>query len=75
LCNDPATQREVLSIFDELVHYSIEIYMDDLTPYGCDFHIQGSDTGRPKQNFHHQKGPYPIEAKGCQELLETSGVL
>eukprot|EP00253_Pinus_taeda_P030117 PITA_30117 len=38
LCNDPATfQRAVLSIFAELVHDVVEIYMDDFTPYGCDF--------------------------------------
>ena len=29
--------REVLSIFAELVHDSVEIYMDDFTPYGDDF--------------------------------------
>jgi len=28
---------EVLSIFVELVHDSVKIYMDDFTPYGCDF--------------------------------------
>lgn len=38
LCNAPATfQREFLSIFAELVHNSVEIYMDDFTPYGCEF--------------------------------------
>jgi len=37
LCNAPATQREFLCIFVELVCDSIEIYMDDFTPYGCDF--------------------------------------
>ena len=36
LCNAPATfQRAILSIFAELVHDTIEIYMDDFTPYGC----------------------------------------
>ena len=38
LCNAPATfQREVLSIFSELVHDAVEIYMDDFTPYGSNF--------------------------------------
>jgi len=38
LCNAPATfQRAVLSIFSELVHDAIEIYMDDFTPYGSNF--------------------------------------
>jgi len=27
----------VLSIFSELVHDAVEIYMDDFTPYGFDF--------------------------------------
>ena len=26
-----------MSIFVELFHDSVEIYMDDFTPYGCDF--------------------------------------
>ena len=38
LCNALATfQREVLSIIAELVHDSVEIWIDDFTPYGCDF--------------------------------------
>ena len=38
LCNALATfQRAVLSIFAELVHDAVDIYMDDFTPYGCDF--------------------------------------
>lgn len=38
LCNAPATfQRVVLSIFSELVHDAVEIYMDDFTPYGANF--------------------------------------
>ena len=39
LCNGPATfNRALLSIFVELVHDYVEIYMDDFNPYGCDFH-------------------------------------
>jgi hypothetical protein len=35
LCNAPTTfQRVVLSIFSNLVHENIEIYMDDFTTYG-----------------------------------------
>eukprot|EP00253_Pinus_taeda_P008680 PITA_08680 len=38
LCNAPTTfQRAVLSIFAELVHDLVEIYMDDFTPYGSSF--------------------------------------
>eukprot|EP00253_Pinus_taeda_P020719 PITA_20719 len=38
LCNAPVTfHRAVLSIFPELVHDSVEIYMDDFTPYGSNF--------------------------------------
>ena len=35
LCNAPATfQRAVIDIFSELVNDSVEIFMDDFTPYG-----------------------------------------
>lgn len=38
LCDAPTTfQMVALNIFVELVHDPVEIYMDDLTPYGCDF--------------------------------------
>ena len=38
LCNAPATfQRAVLEIFSDLVNDSVEIYMDDFTPYGNSF--------------------------------------
>ena len=38
LCNALATfQRAVIGIFSELVNDSMEIFMDDFTPYGKDF--------------------------------------
>jgi hypothetical protein len=38
LCNAPTTfQRVVLSIFSYLIHDTVEIYMDDFTPYGNSF--------------------------------------
>ena len=47
LCNAPATfQRAVLSIFAELVHDSVEIYMDDFTPYGSNFQEALSSLGK-----------------------------
>ena len=47
LCNSPATlQREILSIFAELVHDAVEIYMDDFTSYGCDFQEALSNLGK-----------------------------
>ena len=47
LCNAPATfQRAVLSIFAELVHDAVEIYMDDFTPYGCDFQEALTNLGK-----------------------------
>ena len=47
LCNAPATfQREALSIFSELVHDVVEIYMDDFTPYGCHFQEALSNLGK-----------------------------
>ena len=35
----------VLSIFSELVHDAVEIYMDDFTPYGSDFQEALSNLG------------------------------
>ena len=47
LCNAPATfQRAILSIFAELVHDAMEIYMDDFTPYGCDFREALTNLGK-----------------------------
>ena len=38
LCNAPVTfQRAVIGIFLEFVNDSMEIFMDDFTPYGKDF--------------------------------------
>ena len=36
----------VLSIFVELVHDAVEIYMDDFTPYGCDFQEALTNLGK-----------------------------
>jgi hypothetical protein len=37
LCNSPATfQREIMSIFNDLISEGLEVYMDDFTPYGND---------------------------------------
>jgi len=47
LYNAPATfQRAVLSIFSKLVHDVVEIYMDEFTPYGCDFQEALSNLGK-----------------------------
>lgn len=47
LCNSLATfQREVLSIFTQLVHDFVEVYMDHFTPYGCDFLEALSNLGK-----------------------------
>ena len=38
LCNAPATfQRVAIGIFSEMVNDSMDIFMDDFTPYGSDF--------------------------------------
>ena len=51
LCNSPITfQRVVLSIFAELVHDVVEIYMDDFTPYGCDFKEALNNLGKVLTN-------------------------
>ena len=36
----------VLSIFSELVHDAVEIYMDEFTPYGSDFQEALSNLGK-----------------------------
>lgn len=47
LCNALATfQRAVLSICAELVHDSVEIYMDDFTPYGSNFQEVVTNLGK-----------------------------
>ena len=38
LCNAPVTfQRAVIGIFSEMVNDSMDIFMDNFTPYGSDF--------------------------------------
>jgi len=52
LCNAPTSfQSAVLSIFAELVHDLIEIYMDDFTPYGRDFLESLSNLGKVLKKF------------------------
>ena len=47
MSNASATfQRAVLSIFSELVHDAVEIYMDDFTSYGSDFQEALSNLGK-----------------------------
>jgi len=47
LCNAPTTfQRAVLSIFSELLHDAVEIYMDDFTSYGSDLQEALSNLGK-----------------------------
>jgi hypothetical protein len=38
ICNTPTTfQRAILIIFNDLISEGLEVYMDDLTPYGDNF--------------------------------------
>ena len=38
LCNAPTTfQRAVIGIFSDMLNDSLEIFMDDFTPYGVTF--------------------------------------
>ncbi len=38
LCNSPTTfQRDILSIFANIINEGLEVYMDDFTPYGEEF--------------------------------------
>ncbi len=41
----------MLSIFVELVHDAVEIYVDDFTPYGCDFQEALTNLGKVLHKF------------------------
>jgi len=53
-----------MSIFVELVHDSVEIYLDDFTPYGCDFLEALSNLGKISNKCIEMKlslSPYKCE--------------
>ena len=74
LCNALATfQREFLSIFAELVHDAMEIYMDDFTPYGCDFQEALSNLGKVLHKCIEMDLSLSIEK--CKFLMTEGTVL
>lgn len=73
LCNAPATfQRVVLSIFVELVHDAVEIYMDDFTPCGGDFEEALSKLGKVLHKCIEMN--LSLSPKKC-EFLMTAGIV
>ena len=74
LCNAPSTfQRAVLSIFAELVHDAVEIYMDDFTPYGCDFQEALTNLGKVLHKCIEMN--LSLSPKKCEFLMTEGTVL
>jgi len=73
LCDAPATfQRVVLSIFVELVHDTVDIYMDDFTPYGCDLQEALTNLGKVLHKCIEMN--LSLHPKKC-EFLMTEGIV
>ena len=73
LCNAPATfHRGVLSIFVELVQDAVEIYIDDFTPYGCDFQEALTNLGKVLHKCIEKNLSLSLEK--C-EFLMTEGIV
>jgi len=62
-----------LSIFAELFHATVEIYMDDFTPYGCDFQEALSNLGKVLHKFIEMN--LSLSPKKCEFLMITGYVL
>eukprot|EP00253_Pinus_taeda_P017976 PITA_17976 len=74
LCNAPATfQRAVLSIFAELVHDSVEIYMDDFTPYGSNFQEALTNLGKVSAKCIEMN--LSLSPEKCEFLMTEGTVL
>eukprot|EP00253_Pinus_taeda_P004267 PITA_04267 len=65
-------QRAVLSIFSELVHDVVEIYMDDFTPYGSHFQEDLSNLGKVIEKCIEMK--LSLSPEKC-EFLMTEGTM
>ena len=73
LCNAPTTfQRAVLSIFSELFHDAIEIYMDDFTHYAFQFQEALSNLGKVIDNCIEMNLSLILEK---YEFLMTKGTM
>lgn len=74
LCNALATfQRAILSIFSELVHGAVEIYIDDFTPYGSDFQEALSNLGKVLDKFIEMNLSLSLEK--CEFFMTEGTVL
>jgi len=74
LCNALATfQRVFLSIFAELVHDFVEIYMDDFTPYGCDLLEALSNMGKVLRECIEMN--LSLSPEKCEFLMNAGTVL
>lgn len=74
LCNAPTTfQRAALSIFVELVHDAVDIYMDDFAPYECDFQEDLSNLGKVLNKCIEVN--LSLSPKKCEFLMIEGSVL
>ena len=73
LCNAPTTfQAAVLSIFAELVHDAVDIYMENFTPYGCDFQESLTNLGKVLHKCIEMN--LSLSPEKC-EFLMTKGIV
>lgn len=61
-----------MSIFVELVHDVVEIYMDGFTPYGCDFQEALSNLGNKLNKCIEMN--LSLSPENC-EFLMTAGIV
>ena len=74
LCNAPATfQRAVIDIFSELVNDSMEIFMDDFTPYGKDF--EEALGNLKKVLTHYEQTQLSLSTEKCHMMMSEGVVL
>jgi len=69
----PLSREKSLSIFAELVHDAVEIYMDDFTPYGYDFQEALSNLGKVLHKFIEMN--LSLSPKKCELLMTVGAVL
>ena len=74
LCNALATfQRAVIGIFSELVNDSMEIFMDDFTPYGKDF--EEALEILKKVLTHYEQTQLYLSTEKCHMMMSEGVVL
>lgn len=65
--------KAALSIFVELIHDVVEIYMDDFTPYGCDFQEALTNLGKVLRKCIEMNLSLSLEK--CEFLMTEGTVL